>query len=93
VLGGLSLAMAADVAETTMIPRPPRGREAAPVQISRLLEAHEMVILAARSQAKKIDDMGDLGSADILVSQVLRTNELQAWFLSEHLVNTSPTEA
>jgi len=93
VLGGLSLAMAADVAETTMIPRPPRGREAAPMQISRLLEAHEMVILAARSQAKKIDEMGDLGSADILVSQVLRTNELQAWFLSEHLVNASPTQA
>ena len=93
VLGGLSIAMGADVAETTMIPRPPRGREAAPMQISRLLEAHEMIILEARSQAKKIDEMGDLGSADILVSQVLRTNELQAWFLSEHLVNTSPTQA
>ena len=93
VLGGLSIAMGADVAETTMIPRPPRGREAAPMQISRLLEAHEMIILAARSQAKKIDEMGDLGSADILVSQVLRTNELQAWFLSEHLVNTSLTQA
>lgn len=93
VLGGLSYAMAADVAEATMIPRPPRGREAAPMQISRLLEAHEMVILEARSQAKKIDDSGDLGSADILVSQVLRTNELQAWFLSEHLVSASLTQA
>src|SRR3954464_2860671 len=30
-LGGVSLAMAHDVAETTLIPRPPRGREEAPV--------------------------------------------------------------
>ncbi|HEY4374278.1 MAG TPA: DNA starvation/stationary phase protection protein [Burkholderiales bacterium] len=93
VLGGLSIAMGADVAETTIIPRPPKGREAAPMQISRLLEAHEMVILEARSMAKKADDSGDYGTNDILVSNVLRTNELQAWFLSEHLVNTSLTQA
>jgi starvation-inducible DNA-binding protein len=86
ILGGIAVAMAADVADMTVIPRPPKGREAAPMQISRLLEAHEMVILAARSNAKKVDGIGDLGSADILVSNVLRTNELQAWFLSEHLV-------
>ena len=30
LLGGISLAMAADVAETTIIARPPRGREEAP---------------------------------------------------------------
>src|SRR5215470_3030359 len=41
LLGGVSVAMAHDVAETTNIPRPPRGREEVPVQISRLLEAHE----------------------------------------------------
>src|SRR5258706_8264847 len=34
-LGGVSIAMAADGAETTLIPRPPRGREEVPVQISR----------------------------------------------------------
>jgi starvation-inducible DNA-binding protein len=93
LLGGLSLAMAADIAEATMIPRPPKGREAAPMQLSRLLEAHEMIILETRSNAKKTDDMGDFGSNDILVSNVLRTNELQAWFLSEHLVNTSLSAA
>src|SRR5258705_7091650 len=53
LLGGISLAMAADVAETTMIPRPPRGREEAPVQISRLLEAHEVFLQAARTMAKQ----------------------------------------
>ena len=44
LLGGISLAMAPDVAETTIIPRPPRGREELPVQLSRLLEAHEIVL-------------------------------------------------
>src|SRR5258707_7584886 len=43
LLGGISLAMAADVAETTRIERPPRGREEVPVQISRLLDAHQII--------------------------------------------------
>jgi starvation-inducible DNA-binding protein len=88
LLGGVSIAMAPDVAETTMIPRVPRGREEVPVQLSRLLEAHEMIVLATRSDAEKINDLGDFGTNDLLVSNVLRTNELQVWFLSEHLVDT-----
>jgi len=44
LLGGVSIAMAADVAETTQIERPPRGREEAPVQLSRLLDAHQVII-------------------------------------------------
>lgn len=87
LLGGISLAMAADVAETTMIPRPPRGREAAPVQISRLLEAHEMILKEARTMAKQASEAGDDGTNDLLVSNVIRTNELQVWFLAEHLVD------
>jgi len=87
LLGGVSIAMAADVAETTMIPRPPRGREGAVAQLSRLLEAHEIVILATRRDAEKIDGLGDFGTNDMLVSNVLRTNEMQVWFLSEHLVD------
>ncbi len=86
-LGGVSIAMAADVAETTNIPRPPKGREEVPAQISRLLEGHKIVIEETRQAAKKTDDLGDDGSNDILVSNVLRTNELQVWFLSEHLVD------
>jgi len=88
VLGGISIAMSHDVAETTSIQRPPRGREEVPVQLSRLLEAHEAIIKEAHSGAQRADDLGDDGSNDLLISQVLRTNELQAWFLSEHLVNT-----
>lgn len=87
LLGGVSLAMAPDVAETTMIPRPPRGREEAPVQISRLLEAHELILKEARTMAKKAVDAGDDGTNDLLVSNIIRTNELQAWFVAEHLVD------
>ncbi len=86
LLGGVSIAMAADVAETTIIPRPPRGREEVPVQISRLLEAHEFILKEARTMAREADEVGDDGTNDVLVSDVIRTNELQVWFLSEHLV-------
>jgi starvation-inducible DNA-binding protein len=87
LLGGVSLAMAADVAETTMIPRPPRGREEAPVQLSRLLEAHELILKEARTMARQASEAGDDGTNDLLVSDVIRTNELQVWFLAEHLVD------
>jgi len=87
LLGGISLAMAADVAETTIIPRPPRGREEAPVQISRLLEAHEFILKEARTMARKAAEAGDDGTNDLLVSNVIRTNELQAWFVAEHVVD------
>ena len=86
LLGGVSLAMAADVAETTIIPRPPRGREEVPVQISRLLEAHEFILKEARTMAREASEVGDDGTNDLLVSDVIRGNELQVWFLSEHLV-------
>ena len=90
ILGGISLAMAADVAEETEIPRPPRGREQASVQLSRLIDAHTLIIKYARANAEKAQDSGDSGTNDLLVSDVLRTNELQVWFLSEHLVAASP---
>jgi starvation-inducible DNA-binding protein len=88
LLGGVSLAMAADIAETTLIPRPPKGREPVPVQISRLLHAHEIVLKEARAFARQAADSGDDGTNDLLVSSVVRTNELQAWFVAEHVVDT-----
>ena len=93
LLGAISIAMAADVAETTNIPRPPRGREEVPVQISRLLEAHELILKEARTMAKQADESGDDGTNDLLVSDVIRTNELQVWFISEHLVNVPLVQA
>ncbi len=88
LLGGVSIAMAADVAETTNIERPPRGREEVPVQLSRLLDAHQIIIRQCRPLARRASTLGDDGTNDLVVSDVLRRNELQVWFLSEHLVNT-----
>ena len=86
LLGGVAIAMAPDVAETTQIERAPRGREEVPVQLSRLLDAHQIIIGEVRKQSRRASQIGDDGTNDLLVSQVLRTNELQVWFLSEHLV-------
>jgi starvation-inducible DNA-binding protein len=86
LLGGISIAMAADVAETTLIPRPPRGREEVPVQISRLLEAHEIILKEGRAMARQAAGGGDDGTNDLMVSDLIRSNELQVWFLAEHLV-------
>ena len=93
LLGGITIAMAADVAETTQIERPPRGREEVPVQLSRLLDAHQIIIRHVRTLARRASELGDDGTNDLVVSEVLRTNELQAWFLSEHLVNVPLVEA
>ena len=87
LLGGVSVAMSHDVAATTIIPRVPKGREEVPVQISRLLHAHEIVLKEARTMARLAAEHGDDGTNDLLVSDVIRTNELQVWFLAEHVVD------
>ena len=87
LLGGVGIAMAADVAETTLIPRPPKGRETVPVQISRLLHAHEIVLKEARAMARQAAEGGDDGTNDLIVSNIIRTNELQVWFVAEHIVD------
>jgi starvation-inducible DNA-binding protein len=93
LLGGVSLAMAHDVAETTLIPRPPKGREEVPIQISRLLHAHEIVLKEARTMARRAADGGDDGTNDLLVSDVIRSNELQVWFVAEHVVEMPLVQA
>ena len=93
LLGGVSLAMAADVAETTQIERPPRGREEVPVQLSRLIDAHQIIVQQSRPLARRAAELGDDGTNDLVVSDVIRTNELQVWFLSEHLVDVPLVEA
>ncbi len=87
VLGGVGIAMAHDVAETTIVPRTPKGREAPPVQLSRLLHAHEIVLEETRAMARIAAERGDQGTNDLLVSEVIRTNEQQVWFVAEHVVD------
>src|ERR1700757_183430 len=69
ILGGISIAMAPDVAEPPLIPRAPKGREPVPVQISRLLHAHEIVLKEARTMARLAAQREDDGTSDLLVSQ------------------------
>jgi starvation-inducible DNA-binding protein len=88
-LGGIAIAMAHDVAELSQIERPPRGREQVPVQVSRLLEAHEHILIRARAAAHRASEEGDDGTNDLFVSDILRTNEMQVWFLAEHLADPS----
>lgn len=87
-LGGISIAMAPDVAEATRIPRPPKGREDVPTQLARLLEAHEIILRQAHEGAEAADESGDDGTNDLLVSEIIRTNEPQVWFIAEHLAAT-----
>ena len=87
MLGGVSVAMSGDVAAMTLIPQPPTGREEVPVQVSRLLTAHEIVLKEAHTMARQAADEGDDGTNDLLVSSIIRTNEKQVWFVAEHLVD------
>jgi starvation-inducible DNA-binding protein len=87
-LGGVAVGDPRHVAEITVIARPPNGAEEVPAMLSRLLEAHETILVDAHDAAAKAAEMGDDGTNDLLVSNVIRTGELQAWFLAEHLVDT-----
>jgi len=84
-LGGVALALAHDVAEETRIARAPRGREHPADQLRRLLDAHEIVLEDARPLAREAAERGDDGTNDLIVSQLVRLNELQSWFVGEHL--------
>jgi starvation-inducible DNA-binding protein len=87
-LGGVAVGDPRHVAEITRIPRPPDGVEEVPAMLSRLLQAHELILSDAHDAAARVAEQGDDGTNDILVSDVIRTGELQAWFLAEHLVDT-----
>jgi starvation-inducible DNA-binding protein len=88
MLGGIAVAMPHDIIEISHIERPPKGREEVPVQLSRLLEAHEVILKEAHSAAQRVVELGDDGTNDLLAGEVIRLNEMQVWFLSEHLVDT-----
>ena len=87
-LGGVAIGMPHDVAERTIIERPPAGAEEVPVMIDRLLTAHEQILREARELADKANENHDQGTNDLLVSDVIRTNELQVWFVAEHVVDS-----
>ncbi|MFG2632337.1 Dps family protein, partial [Streptomyces sp. NPDC048473] len=87
-LGGVAVGDPRHVAEITSVPRPPDGVEEVPAMLSRLLEAHEAILVDAHDAAARAAELGDDGTNDLLVSQVIRIGELQSWFLVGHLVDT-----
>jgi starvation-inducible DNA-binding protein len=87
-LGGVAVGDPRHVAELTQIPRSPDGVEEVPAMLSRLLEAHESILIDAHDAAAHVAELGDDGTNDLLVSEVIRTGEMEAWFLAEHLVDT-----
>lgn len=87
-LGGIAISDPRHVAEITKIERPPNGAEEVPEMISRLLEAHEIILFETRESIERTEENKDWGTNDLLMSDVLRTNELQVWFVSEHVVDT-----
>ena len=93
MLGGVTVALSFDVAELTSIPRAPRDREEVPVMISRLLQAHQIILQQCHDIAKRSDESGDDGTNDLAVSDVMRENEQEVWFVSEHLVDAPLTKA
>ncbi len=92
-LGGIAIADPRHVAEVTKIPRPPDGAEEVPAMLSRLLEAHELIIGSVRDAITATATNRDDGTNDLLMGDVLRRHELQVWFLAEHLVDTPVTRA
>jgi starvation-inducible DNA-binding protein len=92
-LGGVAIADPRHVAEVTTVPRPPDGAEEVPVMLSRLLEAHELIIGEVRDGITATTANRDDGTNDMLMGDVLRLHELQVWFVAEHLVDTPTTRA
>jgi len=86
-LGGIAVGDPRHAAELTTLDRPPNGAEDVPAMIHRLLDAHEAIIEKVRDAIDRTEKSGDWGSNDILMSDVLRRNELQTWFVSSHVVD------
>ena len=87
MLGGISVGAPRHAAELTTIERPPNGAEEVPVVLDRLLDAHETIIEKVRAAIDKTEKNSDWGSNDLLMGDVLRRNELQVWFIAEHVVD------
>lgn len=92
-LGAIAIADPRHVAEVTTIARPPNGAEEVPAMLSRLLEAHEVIISDVRDAITATAANRDAGTYDMLMSDVLRRHELQVWFVAEHLVDTPVSRA
>ena len=81
----ISHCAAHDIVEETRLARAPSGVETAVNQLRRLVDAHEFILVEARPLSREAAASGDDGTNDLIVSQVVRGNELQSWFIRRHL--------
>jgi starvation-inducible DNA-binding protein len=86
-LGGIAVGDPRHAAELTTIDRAPDGAEDVPAMIHRTLDAHETILEKVRDAIDKTEKNSDWGSNDMLMGDVLRRNELQVWFIAEHVVD------
>ncbi len=93
MLGGISVGDPRHAAELTTIERAPDGAEEIPVVLDRLLDAHETIIEKVRDAIDKTEESKDMGTNDLLMGEVLRTHEMQVWFIAEHVVDVPLVEA
>ena len=91
-LGGIAVGDPRHAAELTTIDRPPDGAEEVAPMIHRLLNAHEIIIEKTRDAIDKTEKSEDWGSNDLLMSDILRRNKLQVWFVAEHVVDVPLVE-
>jgi starvation-inducible DNA-binding protein len=88
-LGGICIAMAAEVAETTSLARPPRNPEVPSLQLARLINAHKRVLYGVRAAARRALEIGDDATHDLLDGDVIPVNERQAWLAAEQFERVS----
>ncbi|MDB5393034.1 MAG: polymerase [Rhodospirillales bacterium] len=84
-LGGTQVVMPHDVTEITRIARPRTGRESVPSKLARLLDAHEAILTLSHEAADIAGLKNDDVTHNLIAGNVVRLNELQVWFLLEHL--------
>jgi starvation-inducible DNA-binding protein len=77
-LGGITIDATHAITERTLIPRVHNGFAEASTHLSRLLQAHEIVLVVSRATAHEISQFG---TDEPTVSDVIRTNESHVWSL------------
>jgi starvation-inducible DNA-binding protein len=91
--GGVSVAMGRMSRRQRKSIDPPPHRGELPVQLSRIFDAHKVIIGKARKLARRAFQLGDERLSDLVVTEVLRMNELQMRFVSAHIMNAPVVSA
>ena len=64
-----------------------RRRDGGPILEATLVAGVGRLRVGRGAASGAEDEAGDDGTNDLLISNVIRTNELQVWFVAEHVVD------